>query len=224
MCGRYVLGPVTLAYWTALRGFLGPLGIRVSYNVAPTQMVLVMHRMDHERIFAAMRWGLIPSWAGDTRISYRMINARSETVAEKPSFRDAFKRRRCLVLADGYYEWRKVAGSSKQPYYIYRKGPPLAFAGLWERWEQGAACLESCTIITTQANAPLAKIHDRMPVILHPDEIKVWLDSEFQDADKLQKMLRPYSGDDLEQVAVSTLVNNPQNDTPACMEPVKRVE
>lgn len=224
MCGRYVLGPVTFDYWPALRGFLGPLGIRVSYNVAPTQMVLVMHQMDHERVFAAMRWGLIPSWSQDTRIGYRMINARSETVAEKPSFRDAFKRRRCLILADGYYEWRKVERSSKQPYYIHRTGPPLAFAGLWERWEQESVCLESCTIITTQANAPLARIHDRMPVILHPDEIESWLDSEFQEAEQLQKMLRPYSGDDLEQVAVSTLVNSPQNNTPVCIEPVKGVE
>ena len=153
-----------------------------------------------------------------------MINARSETVAEKPSFRDAFKRRRCLILADGYYEWRKMAKSSKQPYYICRKGPPLAFAGLWERWEQASDFLESCTIITTQANAPLARIHDRMPVILHPDEIELWLDSEFQNADKLQKMLRPYPEDDLEQVPVSTFVNSPQNNTPACTEPVKEAE
>ena len=152
-----------------------------------------------------------------------MINARSETVAEKPSFRDAFKRRRCLILADGYYEWRKMAKSSKQPYYICRKGPPLAFAGLWERWEQASDFLESCTIITTQANAPLARIHDRMPVILHPDEIELWLDSEFENADKLQKMLRPYPEDDLEQVPVSTFVNSPQNNTAVCVEPVKGV-
>jgi putative SOS response-associated peptidase YedK len=150
-----------------------------------------------------------------------MINARAESVATKPSFRAAFKRRRCLVPADGYYEWRKT-GAGKQPYHIHLPDDtPFAMAGLWESWRGGGDddVLESFTVITTDANAATHQIHDRMPVILDRDSYPMWLDPEFADADALQSLLEPYGGDDLQLDPVSTLVNNPRHEGPQCLEP-----
>lgn len=167
-----------------------------------------------------LRWGLIPSWAKDTSIGSRMINARGETVAEKPSFRSAFKRRRCLVPTDGYYEWQTSA-SGKTPYYIHRTDNlPFAMAGLWESWHSDQANgIQSFTIITTEANDATSRVHDRMPVILGTDDYDMWLDAEFEGYDTLQSLLRPYADDDLQFDCVSTHVNSPRNDDPSCIVP-----
>jgi len=168
-------------------------------------------------------WGLIPSWAKDPSIGNRMINARSETLAEKPSFKAAYKRRRCLVLADGFYEWRKNPDKSKTPMYVQLESrDPFAFAGLWESWHSpdGDHVL-SCTIITTQPNDFVRKIHNRMPVILPRRAYEQWLDPDEQKPDRLQPLLAPYPAEEMTAYPVSTTVNNPRNETPECIEPVE---
>ena len=191
------------------------------FNIAPTQSVPIV-RMNSEgvRELVLLRWGLIPSWAKDPAIGNRMINARSETVAEKPSFRSAFKRRRCLVPADGYYEWQKT-DAGKLPYYIrFDDDQPFAMAGLWESWRSGHEdAVQSFTIITTDANESTCQVHDRMPVIVEPHDYPMWLDPDFQESDSLQSLLHPYAGDELRLDRVSTLVNNPRNDDPQCIVP-----
>jgi putative SOS response-associated peptidase YedK len=192
------------------------------YNIAPTQEIAAV-RADGERgcrTLVSLRWGLIPSWAKDPSIGNRMINARAETVAEKPSFRNAMKRRRCLVLSDGYYEWQKKQGPKgpKQPFYFCLNDErPFAFAGLWESWKDPSGSrLESCTIITTEANTLTRPIHDRMPVILPADSYDHWLDPTLHDAAELQPLLRSYPSEEMKAFPVSTLVNSPRNDDPAC--------
>ena len=166
-----------------------------------------------------LHWGLIPSWAKERSIGSRMINARGETVAEKPSFRTALRRRRCLIVTDGYYEWQKIGGP-KQPYYYHRPDSGVfAFAGLWESWRDKATdeTVESCTIITTEANAQAAEIHDRMPVILMPEEYDRWLDRKNEDAATVADLIRPGPEDFLSVYPVSTFVNRPTNDEAACI-------
>jgi len=168
------------------------------------------------------KWGLVPAWAQDPNIGNRMINARAESLAEKPSFRAAYKRRRCLVLADGFYEWQPTPGSkAKTPMFIRLKsGGPFAFAGLWEAWHLDQAdALLSCTIITTTPNALMEKIHNRMPVILKPEAYPLWLDPSEQTPDKLDKLLKPYPASQMTAFAVSRLVNDPKNDSPDCIKP-----
>ncbi len=220
MCGRYTLtadgGAITEIFKVTEAVELSP-----RYNVAPTQEVAVVGR-NHEggRTLGTMRWGLIPSWAKDPSIGSRLINARSETVAEKPAFRASFKKRRCLVVADGFYEWKKMGGG-KQPYYIGLKGhPPFAIAGLWDRWrdQESGETLRSCTLLTTGPNALMETIHNRMPVILHPEDYDRWLDPEFHDREALESCLGPYEADAMEAYPVSTLVNNVRNDRPECIQ------
>ena len=190
-----------------------------SYNVAPTQQALTVTNGEGRRA-EYMRWGLIPSWAKDASIGSRMINARSETVSQKPSFRNALQRRRCLVLADGFYEWQK-AGKGKRPMRIVLSSrEPFAFAGLWESWRdpQGDT-VRSCTIITTQANDLLRPIHERMPVILPRDLEEFWLDSDVTDPAALSDVLAPYPGDLMEAYEVSTLVNRAANNGPELIVP-----
>ena len=169
-------------------------------------------------------WGLIPSWAKDPKIGNRMINARSETLAEKPSFRNAYKRRRCLVLADGYYEWQKIPGEkTKQPVYIRLKSQkPFAFAGLWAVWKGTGMdeLLCSCTIITCPPNAVLAEIHHRMPVILPADAYAAWLAPDDQSSEVLQPLLVPYADEEMEAYPVSRFVNRSANNSPECIAPV----
>lgn len=187
------------------------------FNIAPTQEVLAVRSPDGVREAALLRWGLVPYWANDLSIGSRMINARSETVAEKPAFSWAFKRRRCLVVSDGYLEWKKI-GSKKQPYHIRMQDHrPFAFAGLWERWTKGETPLESCTIITTDANDLSAEVHDRMPVILNESDYELWLDPDFSEAAPLTKLLRPFPSDEMELAAVSMRVNNVNNDDADCL-------
>jgi putative SOS response-associated peptidase YedK len=164
-----------------------------------------------------MRWGLIPSWAKERKIAASLINARADSVADKPSFRNAFKRRRCLILADGFYEWRKGT-TPKQPFHIRKKdGEPFAFAGLWETWSGEQPPVESCTIITTDANDAVRPLHDRMPVILEPRDYARWLDLASADPGVLQEMLRPYPAEQMMTVAVSTFVNNARNEGAECL-------
>jgi putative SOS response-associated peptidase YedK len=166
-----------------------------------------------------LRWGLIPSWAGDPRIGNRLINARAETAAEKPSFRSAFRQRRCLVLADGFYEWQRLDGK-KQPYYFrMRDSQPFAFAGLWERSSAQGKAVETCTLLTTEANELLRTIHDRMPVILEPDTYDRWLDPAVQKVELLKPLLHPYRSEAMTGFPVSSLVNNPRNESPKSIEP-----
>jgi putative SOS response-associated peptidase YedK len=195
--------------------------LQSSYNVAPTQEVPAVVASNGGRRLEVLRWGLIPSWADDPEIGSRMINARSETVAEKPSFRRAFKERRCLIPANGFYEWRKENGG-KQPYYFRMKdGRPFAFAGLWESWDRhGGGEIQSCTILTTDANDLVSEIHHRMPVILPQEDYELWLDSTLREPDQLLPLLAPYPTNDMEAYPVSRRVNNPSNNEPGCVESV----
>ena len=190
------------------------------YNIAPTQPVLAVRTLSTHRgrQGALLRWGLIPSWAKDAGIGARMINARSETLSSKPSFRSALRGRRCLIPADGFYEWQ-TRGKSKQPYYIKRQdGWVFAFAGLWELWENPEGTpVESCTIITTEPNEVVKPLHDRMPVILSPADYDLWLDPAVTEPERVQPLLRACPAAELAAHPVSTHVNSPGHDSPACV-------
>jgi putative SOS response-associated peptidase YedK len=218
MCGRYVLYSSTDRIAELLGVAEGPLD-RPRYNIAPTQQVLVGRagaQATRELVF--LRWGLVPRLATRGAPDYRMINARAETLLERPAFRIAFRSRRCLIPADGFYEWKKGNGS-KQPYYIQKTdGQPFCFAGLWEHWEgEEGTVLESCAIITTTANAALAPLHERMPVILAPEDYAAWLDPQGCDPAQLLPLLRPVPPEAVTAYPVSTLVNHPRNDAPQCI-------
>ncbi len=222
MCGRFSLGASATALATQFNLFEEPAWIP-RYNIAPTQEVLVVVQdpTNANRQARRHRWGLIPSWAKDPAIGNQLINAQAETAATKPAFRSAFRKRRCLILADGFYEWKKE-GRPKQPFHVrLRDGKPFAFAGLWERWEktEGAA-IDSCTILTTTPNDLLRVLHHRMAVILPLENYDLWLDPAVQDVDRLQPLLRAYTPEEMTAYPVSTRVNNPANDSPDCVEPV----
>lgn len=222
MCGRFTLhtDSAVVAEQFALNDVPN---IPPRYNIAPTQQVATVHQADTGRAFVPMRWGLVPSWASDPAIGTRMINARAETVASKPAFRAAFKQRRCLVLADGFYEWQAgTMGSKKQPFYILMQDRmPFAFAGLWETWQGTESTLYSCTIITTTPNDLMQPIHSRMPVILRPDEYALWLDPHLDDQATLESVLQPFAAESMAAYPVSTTVNNVRNDSPACIAPAQ---
>ena len=222
MCGRYTLTAPSESLAEMLPGLEITDEISPRYNIAPTQEVAVVPNNGEKRM-EYFRWGLIPSWARDPKIGSRMINARSETLAEKPSFRTAYKRRRCLVLADGYYEWRGERDrGGKTPYYIRMASErPFAFAGLWESWRQAGedASLQSCTIITCPPNEMLERIHHRMPVILAEEEYDVWLNPEEQAPAELNHLLQPYAPEEMTAYPVTRLVNQPKNDSPECILP-----
>jgi putative SOS response-associated peptidase YedK len=194
------------------------------YNISPTQSVPAVRAGEEgARAFAMLHWGLVPKWAKERAIGNRMINARSESIAEKPSFRDAFRKRRCLVIADGWYEWQ-VTPDGKRPWFIHMKDArPFAFAGLWERWKNPAdgALLESCTIVTTDASQSIKKIHERMPVVLEEADRDRWLDTAFSETDKLSELLRPYEPKALEAWPVSRQVNAPKNQGPELIAPAE---
>jgi len=194
--------------------------LRPRYNVAPAQPVAAVVQQE-TRLLDAFTWGLVPFWAKDPKIGSRMINARAETVAEKPAYKAALKQRRCLIPASGFYEWRK-AGRGKIPTYIHLEDDrPFAMAGLWEKWTSpDDEILRSCTIITTQANDFMAGIHPRMPVIFNPEQEETWLDSSLEDPAKLLPLLQPYPEDDLAAYPVSRQVNPPSYDAPDCIAPV----
>jgi putative SOS response-associated peptidase YedK len=190
------------------------------YNIAPTQAVVVVRQQEVGRTLAPMRWGLIPGWASAPAVGAGMINARAETVAEKPAFRTAFIWRRCLIPADGFYEWQHTDGQ-KQPFFFQLHGQqPFAFAGLWETW-YGAdgTVIQSCTLLTTEANGVLRPIHARMPVILQPEDYARWLDPALRQPDPLLTLLRPYPEAGMQVYPVSTHVNRATNDDPQCIAP-----
>lgn len=223
MCGRYTLSdPGDLL--TEL-GVQTELELTPRYNIAPTQNAAVVRATsDGKRELALLRWGLVPSWAQDLKIGSRMINARSETVAEKPSFRQALRRRRCVIPSDGFYEWKKIDAKTKQPYLIhFKERRPFVFAGLWESWSKDPdlGTVETFTIITTEANEKVTELHHRMPVILPHQAWDLWLDPSVQDGDALTELLTPWAGNDIEFTAVSRMVNSPANDVPQCVEPVR---
>ncbi len=192
---------------------------RPRYNVAPTTTIAVIRTDEDGRHLALLRWGFIPEWAKDPKIGHTLINARSETVAVKPAFRRAFRTRRCLVPASGYYEWKKK-GKESLPFHItLRGGRPLAFAGIWERWEGPEGAVESCAILTTEPCPLIRPLHHRMPAILLPEDFSLWLDPTVSDADRLQSLLTPYAGDDLLLTAVSTYVNKVGQEGPECLAP-----
>jgi putative SOS response-associated peptidase YedK len=191
------------------------------YNIAPSQTLPAIVAQDDQVILKSFQWGLVPSWAKDRNIGARMINARSETVAEKPAYRAAFKSRRCLIPADGFYEWKKSPGRNKTPMYIHLDDNGLfAFAGLWESWTDpvDGSTLETCTICTTTPNRVMAPIHDRMPALLNRDAESRWLDPSNQDVSQLESLLQPYPTDQLRAHAVSPFVNSPRNDSPRCID------
>jgi putative SOS response-associated peptidase YedK len=192
----------------------------LEFNIAPTQMVTAVRAaQDGRRELCQLRWGLVPQWADDPRVGNRMINARAESVATKPAYRAAFQARRCLVVADGFYEWQKN-GRRKQPYYIRLKDDgPFGFAGVWEWWSKAGHRIESCSIITTDANELVASIHDRMPVIVPPEAYELWLSPETQEIELLQSLLRPYRASEMVAYPVSERVNRPDYNEPQCVEP-----
>ncbi len=228
MCGRFTLAN-TQKLAEAFAGFEVLAELLPRYNVAPSQPVAVVANNGQHKV-EFFNWGLIPSWAKDPKIGNQMINARAETLAEKPSFKNAYKRRRCLILADGFYEWytppspppiREGKGGGKTPMYIrLASGGPFAFAGLWEIWQTAADTILSCTIITTTPNDLMAQIHNRMPVILPPTAYEQWLDPAERSPDQLQSLLQPYPAELMTAYPISKLVNSPRNDSPVLIEPV----
>ena len=222
MCGRYTL----LASPEALQeqfGLAEVPDLSPRYNIAPTQQVAAVRRPagQQRRELVLLRWGLVPPWADDPAIGSRLLNARAETVADKPSFRPALRCRRCLILADGFFEWQAVNGKKQPHYFRLRDGRPFAIAGLWERWARGGdGAVESCTLITTEANELVRPLHDRMPAILPPEAYEVWLDPAVQHPATLRPLLRPYEAGEMVACPVSTRVNSPRNDDAGCVQPV----
>lgn len=221
MCGRFTLTVSPDELRQAFPNFEIPVDLPPSYNIAPTQPIPVIPN-DQNNALTFYRWGLVPSWAKDENFGgYTLINARAETVAEKPSFRSSFRHKRCLVLADGFYEWKKNPAGRKIPYFIsLNSQQPFGFAGLWDKWisPHGDPLYSAC-IITTKPNRIVKTIHDRMPVILHQEDHELWLSPGEGDPAALQRLLDPYPAEELQAYPVSPFVNSPKNNDPRCIEP-----
>ncbi|MFC1464628.1 MAG: SOS response-associated peptidase [Candidatus Brachytrichaceae bacterium NZ_4S206] len=220
MCGRYTLIVDPEQLMARFHLSSADFVTTPRYNVAPTQTVAVVYD-ESPRTLSAARWGLIPSWAKDPSIGSRMINARAETLAEKPAFRNLLKKRRCLVLADSFYEWRKNPDGTKTPMRVMlTSGAPFALAGLWDIWKTPEGeLLRTCTIITTEPNALIAPLHNRMPAILLPEQEADWLSHSHGDATFLQSLLQPFPAERMKAYPVSPRVNNVKNDDPTLIEP-----
>ncbi|MGM7703317.1 SOS response-associated peptidase [Pseudalkalibacillus sp. Hm43] len=224
MCGRFTLTAEIdlLMDWFDIDEFAPGFDLQPRYNIAPSQDIVAIVSNEGKRRAGFLKWGLIPFWAKDPSIAYKMINARAETVPEKPSFKHAFKRRRCIIPADGFYEWKKE-GKQKQPKYIKMKNDkPFGFAGLWEKWkdEQGNP-VHTCTILTTEPNDLMEDIHNRMPVILPKDDYSKWLEWDGEQ-EALVDMMQPFEASDMMAYNVSTIVNSPRNEVPECIEELSR--
>jgi len=219
MCGRFTLAVNPSDYGDEFGAIDFPEKFQPRYNIAPTQPVLAVPN-DGKNTATFFLWGLIPSWAKDPAIGSRLINARGETLSEKPAFRGAYKYKRCVIPADGFYEWKTESGTKiKIPHYIRLKAhKPFALAGLWDEW-QGAdgTSVRTCTIVTTEPNSLMATIHNRMPVILRPQAVPDWLDSSPRAPESLKDLVQPFPADMLELYPVSTLVNSPANDRAECI-------
>ena len=211
MCGRYAQRTDAKKLAREFKVADAP-SVEPRYNIAPTQDVLAVSETGDGREMRFFKWGLVPSWAKDTSMGARLINARSESVAEKPAFREAFKQRRCIIPADGFYEWQRTGGR-KQPFFFrMRDEHPFGFAGLWERWEgEDGEVINSCAILTTEANEVLRPVHDRMPVILHPDDYELWLGGSARELDLVKEVLRPYPAGEMVGYPVGSGVNSPRN-------------
>jgi putative SOS response-associated peptidase YedK len=223
MCGRFTLTADPADLQAAFEWVdFGNAQLSPRYNIAPTQPIAVVANTGANKL-DFFSWGLVPFWAKDPSIGSRMINARAETLAEKPSFKNAFRRRRCLILADGFYEWQKIPGEKKKlPLYIHLKdNKPFAFAGLWEEWNSAdGSQILSATIITTEPNEKIKPIHNRMPVILPESAYEAWLQPGEASLQKLNDLLRPYEAGQMETYPVSRMVNNPRNNQPVCIQPL----
>ncbi|WP_338471972.1 SOS response-associated peptidase [Niallia sp. XMNu-256] len=223
MCGRFTL---TAEFSEIIDRFVIQAAIheeiyQTSYNVAPSHSVISVINDGVKNRLGYLRWGLIPSWAKDEKIGYKLINARAETLAEKPSFRDAFRNRRCIVIADSFYEWKRHEDGTKSPMRIHLKSNELfAMAGIWERWKKGSETIFTCSIITTAPNQMMQGIHDRMPAILEKEHEQLWLDPRVQDPDLLGECLHPYPTQQMEAYKVSNIVNSPKNNHPQCIEKI----
>ncbi len=219
MCGRFSLTKPIKTIQEHFKIEKISLEFKSRFNIAPTQNIPIVVSTQENRQLTLMRWGLIPSWAKEEKIGNRMINARAETVEEKPSFKSSFKSKRCLVPTDGFIEW-KSNGDKKVPQYIQMASHDLfAFAGLWSEWNQGSTKLKTFTIITTEANTALKSIHHRMPVIIPPEEYSNWL-TPTTSSETLKELLKPYT-DELEFFPISNLINSPKNDSMECLLPLK---
>lgn len=221
MCGRFALRTPGAKLREVLE-FDNTPRMERRYNIAPSQEVLVIRMVDGRRVAETMRWGLIPAWSKDPTIGSRLINARSETLAEKPAFREPFRHRRCLIPADGFYEWKKGQRGRSQPYYIRRKDEqPLVFAGLWDEWPiPDGRNIRSCAIITADAVGVVADIHNRMPAILSPGDFDAWLNHSTELL-RLHAILQQREDIHLEAYPVNRSVNAPENDTPDCIMPIR---
>ncbi|WP_429845606.1 SOS response-associated peptidase [Brevibacillus sp. FIR094] len=221
MCGRFTL-VTNLELWNArFQIEVIPFDIQPRYNIAPGQLIPAIISDQGKRRIGQLKWGLVPSWAQDEKSGYKMINARSETLTEKPAFRKLFERKRCIIPADGFYEWMKL-GKAKHPMRIMMKsGEPFAFAGLFDTWSSPIGDkLHTCTIVTTKPNDVVADIHDRMPVILRQEDEGMWLDREKFDSNLLQSLLVPYDSDMMRAYPVSTMVGSPKIDLPECIQEI----
>jgi len=222
MCGRFTLTVNPADLKDTFNEYIFPPKFGPRFNIAPSQPVLAIPN-DEKNTADFFIWGLIPMWAKDPSIGNRLINARGETVAEKPSFRGSFKYKRCLILADGFYEWKTSDNKkTKTPYFIHMKDrKPFALAGLWDSWESpDGSSIKTCTIITTTPNELMEHLHDRMPVILHPRDYAKWLEVSPQTPENLLPLIKPFPADDMSAYRVSTLVNKPANDRPELLVPV----
>lgn len=217
MCGRFTLtAPIDqIQMRFDIEQFIDEDIYSPNYNVAPSQSVLAVVNDGTNNRLGYLRWGLIPPWAKDPKISYKMINARAETLAEKPSYRNAYKKKRCLIIADSFYEWKRHEDKSKTPMRIKLESDDLfAMAGIWETWESpDGKPIHSCTVITTKPNELVKDIHNRMPVILKQKDEQVWLDKSITDTDLLNNLLKPYDANSMEAYEVSNLVNSPKNNS-----------
>lgn len=224
MCGRFSLKSTMKAIEDEFSIEWSDIDFQPRYNIAPTQNIAAIIK-DETRKLTTFRWGLIPSWVKDTAIGNRMINARAETLLEKPSFKAPFKKRRCLIIADGFFEWKK-SGQEKIPMYIYLKdGNLFTFAGIWETWRStDGKVIHSCAIITTLPNEFMSSIHNRMPVILSKNNRYSWLDTSNQTEKRLIDLLKPYPSEAMAAYQVSKIVNSPLNDIPACIKPVQEIK
>ena len=223
MCGRFTLTVNPADLKDAFANFRFPPRFAPRFNIAPSQPLLAIPNDGHRQATFFL-WGFMPTWAKDANFERRLINARSETLAEKPSFKGAYKYRRCLILADGFYEWQALGkAKTKTPHYIFMKSrQPFAFAGLWSDWESAdGSTVKTCTIITTQPNELMRPIHARMPVILPPAAYRAWLDP--RPRNDLQPLLKPYPAEEMDAYPVSTLVNSPTNDRMECVVPSTRL-
>jgi putative SOS response-associated peptidase YedK len=223
MCGRFTLTVDPAQAQENFNNFTFPEKFAPRFNIAPTQPILAIPN-DEKFTADFFIWGLIPMWAKDPSIGNRLINARAETLAEKPSFRGSLKYKRCLILADGFYEWKSSDGKkSKTPFFIHMKDrKPFAFAGLWDSWNSPEGSqLKTCTIITTEPNELMSLLHNRMPVILHPRDYDKWLDPSSQTPDQLIPLLKPFPAEMMDAYPVTPLVNKPANDTPELVVPAR---